>query len=335
MSDSPFTPAESAPAPFPAPPARSGLSTAFLDSLRGFASFYVVFHHTAMTVYNGYYLQKTSFGIYRPPPGQTEIGKLLTYLMALFSFGPAAVVFFFVLSGFVIHLRSATRLQQTGESGFHWSQYILRRARRLYPPLLMALALTAVIDHIGIRLNLPIYSGHTAYPLLNRTLTSDFRLSTLIGNICFLNKLYVPTFGSDSPLLVLELRVVVLHDLPGLPAHLQTIAWMDDYRDHGALRIQFAPPNLALARSAGIASIHDCVVDGQPAGRRIRWKIAHPFQTARALGRSIAVSSSSFHSRRTISNHCGLGLCWDHLPGLLASGAGSITFASHQARLDG
>src|SRR5919205_40528 len=117
-------------------------SLLFLDGLRGLAALYVVAGHARWLLWEGY-----SEGFLAHPGQYTGLGKLLVYASALLRYGHEAVLFFFVLSGFVIHLRYSRQLRAgNGESRFDWRSYVWRRAKRLYPPLLFALILTAVFD---------------------------------------------------------------------------------------------------------------------------------------------------------------------------------------------
>ena len=91
----------------------SDLSTR-LDAIRVVAAVYVVLHHVC--VHFGY-----------------DHG-----LGLLFRFGQEAVIVFFLLSGFVIYVNEAWRTADRGG-------YYARRLLRLYPPLLAAMALSALV----------------------------------------------------------------------------------------------------------------------------------------------------------------------------------------------
>ena len=88
--------------------------TLALDLARACAAVYVVLHHLA-----------TAYGFAGGP------GIILR-------FGQEAVIVFFVLSGFVIFANEHER-------ALHIRGYFFRRARRIYPPLLVALLLSTVI----------------------------------------------------------------------------------------------------------------------------------------------------------------------------------------------
>src|SRR5260370_41475594 len=102
----------------------------FLDGLRGLAAFYVMAGHARMFLWEGYFE-----GYVKHPELYSVPGKFLAYFLLLFSFGRQAVLLFFVLSGFLIHLRYAHALKvDSNETHFGWRAYIVRLARRLYPP---------------------------------------------------------------------------------------------------------------------------------------------------------------------------------------------------------
>lgn len=82
-----------------------------LESLRGFAAIYVFMHHAHLFI--------------RSPGKQ------------LFSFGQEAVILFFLLSGFVIYYSATKRRVSIGEYFFH-------RVRRIYPVLIVVLAISYV-----------------------------------------------------------------------------------------------------------------------------------------------------------------------------------------------
>jgi peptidoglycan/LPS O-acetylase OafA/YrhL len=168
----------------------------FLDGLRGLAAFYVMVGHARWLLWEGY-----SEGFQKHPASYSAINKMLMYSFSLFKYGHEAVLFFFVLSGFVIHLRYAQRLAEQGTAArFDWLQFIWRRARRLYPPLLAAIGLSFILDSIGKTNGFSIYHQTTPYPVINANVVSHLDGVTLLGNLAFLMNTYVPVFGCNGPL---------------------------------------------------------------------------------------------------------------------------------------
>lgn len=171
-------------------------SLLFLDGLRGLAAFYVMVGHARWLLWEGY-----SEGFQKHPGSYSAINKGLMYFLSLFRYGHEAVLFFFVLSGFVIHLRYARRIaEQAAAAKFDWGAFVWRRARRLYPPLLAAIGLALILDNIGKASGFAIYNQHTPYPIINRSVTCHLDGVTLLGNLMFVMNTYVPVFGCNGPL---------------------------------------------------------------------------------------------------------------------------------------
>lgn len=171
-------------------------SLLFLDGLRGLAAFYVLVGHARWLLWEGY-----SQGFLKHPHDYNRVETVLVYASSLFRFGHEAVVFFFVLSGFVIHLRYSKQLYMNPEAAqFDWTRYLMRRVRRLYPPLLFSLTLTLSLDLIGANLGFIIYQQKTPYPLINQNIFAPHDWLTGVGNMFFLMNSYVPTWGTNGPL---------------------------------------------------------------------------------------------------------------------------------------
>lgn len=131
------------------------------------------------------------------PPGGSALAKL-AYLLT--GFGHQAVIVFFVLSGFFI---GTSVIATTRDGTWSWQRFALRRFTRLYVVLLPALALTAAWDALGLSLfgMKGIYIGQINAPLLALPdLRTTFTVPTLLGNVAFLQELFVPPFGSNTPL---------------------------------------------------------------------------------------------------------------------------------------
>jgi len=176
--------------------ASSEASLLFMDGLRGLAAFYVMTGHARWLLWEGY-----SDGFRHHPETYSMLGKALVYFFAIFGRGDDAVLFFFVLSGFVIHLRYARQIAQHGASAsFDWGGFVWRRARRLYPPLLAALGLSALLVTVGKACGFAIYYQATPYSLINGNVSSHLDGITLLGNLAFLMNTYVPVYGGNGPL---------------------------------------------------------------------------------------------------------------------------------------
>jgi peptidoglycan/LPS O-acetylase OafA/YrhL len=178
------------------PPRRLDLGV--LDALRGLTALYVVLHHAEWLLWS-------------PALGAASgVGKLgLTIATSSLLFGHQAVLIFFLISGFCIHHSQAKRLA-TGAAASNGrkvlpldlSSYAWRRARRLVPPLVLALVFTAALDQVGAAINPAFYAGQSPIESINTSLigVSDHSPFTLLGNLVLQPSLAVPTFGTDTPL---------------------------------------------------------------------------------------------------------------------------------------
>ena len=137
---------------------------AALDILRGGAALYVAAYHSVDLL--------TASGRHFHERGGAARMIVRGNVLGFAGFGFYAVLLFFVLSGFVIHLRQAQRPHERAHTGNrHWvAVYAWRRLMRIYPPLLAALALTAALDAVGYRFMDDLYGrlDHpTAGPLVD------------------------------------------------------------------------------------------------------------------------------------------------------------------------
>jgi peptidoglycan/LPS O-acetylase OafA/YrhL len=176
----------------------------FLDGLRGLAAVWVVLCHARWLLWEGY-----SGGYALHPQRYSLLGRAPVYLFSVFRNGHAAVIFFFVLSGFVIHLRYSRNLARSGSLAFDAAGYLYRRARRLYPPLLFALLLTYALDMCGKAAGLPIYAAEGAGSSLPAGLMAPMSWAhtgpvhdapALLANLTFMMTAPAPVWGSNCPL---------------------------------------------------------------------------------------------------------------------------------------
>jgi peptidoglycan/LPS O-acetylase OafA/YrhL len=169
----------------------------FLDGLRGLAALWVTVHHARWLLWEG-----VADGYNRHPERYSLFSKGLMAVLAPFRFGHEAVLFFFVLSGFVIHLGYARKLcAEGGGARFGFWDYLWRRARRLYPPLLFAMVVTFLLDCAAA---CPIYFGRTPYPLINDSIQPHHEGFTAIMNLTFMMGTWAPSWGTNEPLWTLH-----------------------------------------------------------------------------------------------------------------------------------
>jgi len=182
---------------------RVALDLSVLDALRGLAALYVViFHARWLLMWPDLTVGGSGFG-----------NRVINLLWDAARFGHPPVLLFFLISGFCIHYRQAKLLAKqprahgSGMVTLNLRAFAWRRLRRLYPPLLVALAITALLDQAGARVNPAYYAGQSQYDGINAFLIStDSSLWTLLGNMALQANLAFPIFGTDIPLWTLSIE---------------------------------------------------------------------------------------------------------------------------------
>jgi peptidoglycan/LPS O-acetylase OafA/YrhL len=149
-----------------------------LDAFRAIAAFEVFAGHMRQ-----YFLADYS-SVIRQGPG-------VRFLFLATSFGHAAVMVFFVLSGYLISRGAIDRIR-SGQ--WSWSSYIVQRWTRLYAVLVPALVLGATWDALSMN-HLPPSLASIADQIRSR-----FGLGTWFANLFFLQEIAAPVFGSNGPL---------------------------------------------------------------------------------------------------------------------------------------
>lgn len=171
-------------------------SLVFLDGLRGLSAFYVMVGHARWLLWEGY-----SKGYLLHTQDYNVFEKILVYFFSVFRYGNEAVLFFFVLSGFVIHLRYSSALKEDSQRAvFDWLPFIKRRARRLYPPLLLTLLVTFIADKSGPQFEYSTLRAIPSYLNVSALVVPSHSLNTALGNLLFLMNAYVPVWGTNGPL---------------------------------------------------------------------------------------------------------------------------------------
>jgi peptidoglycan/LPS O-acetylase OafA/YrhL len=158
-----------------------------IDMLRGAAAGFVLCDHLRSYTF-------TNFGSLSDP------GLLTKGFYAATSFGPQAVIIFFALSGFLV---GGKVLEDMLIGRWSWPSYFLRRLTRLWIVVIPALVITLILDWISL-----YFTGGIGYDRSMRIYTSgpdvntllDHSLTTFLGNIAFLQTIYVPLFGTNGPM---------------------------------------------------------------------------------------------------------------------------------------
>jgi peptidoglycan/LPS O-acetylase OafA/YrhL len=158
----------------------------WLDVIRATAAFAVLYGHARV-------LLMCSI---TPETPSTVVSRTLYFLSG---FGHQAVIIFFVLSGYLV---GGTVIRTVAQRRWSWRRYLLQRGTRLYIVLLPALLLTLAWDR-GERL---MSAGKTPNDdtavanIRSETIQAHGTVGALIGNAVFLQTVFVPSFGSNTPL---------------------------------------------------------------------------------------------------------------------------------------
>lgn len=168
----------------------SGLVTRFvhLDLLRGLAALLVLAGHLRSYVFQSF-------------PELVSPGLLAKAFYLATGLAHQAVIIFFVLSGFLVGGRA---LAAFASGRFSWPQYLLRRVTRLWIVIVPALSMTLVLDLIGLHLTDGVgydgryYDAFSSGPRPPNAI--DHSPLALLGNMAFLQTIYVHPFGSNGPL---------------------------------------------------------------------------------------------------------------------------------------
>lgn len=129
----------------------------------------------------------------------SDTPTILTKFFYLISgLGHPSVIIFFVLSGFLV---AGSIERQWQENNFDIKNYLVTRIIRLWVVLIPCLLITFVLDHIGYYLFNPDFYLGNINKLINSAPPNPVNWSFLVflGNILFLQTIYVPTYGSNGP----------------------------------------------------------------------------------------------------------------------------------------
>jgi peptidoglycan/LPS O-acetylase OafA/YrhL len=158
------------------------------DMLRGIAVLLICFGHLRAFVFEDY------SSIVNPSLG-------LTIFYGITSVGNQAIVFLFVLSGYLV---GGQAIRKIILAQWSLSHYIFKRISRLWIVLIPGLFITLILDSIGSHLGgNPGYEGlwnsfYSTGPSVERPTVHLFE--TFIGNATFLQTIFVGEFGSNLAL---------------------------------------------------------------------------------------------------------------------------------------
>jgi peptidoglycan/LPS O-acetylase OafA/YrhL len=162
--------------------ASSRIST--LDLARGLAALAVCAGHLRAAIFVDF--------------GQLESSTLVQKVFyAMTSLGHEAVMIFFVLSGYLV---GGSILKQKHK--FEWLKYSITRLTRLWVVLIPALLLTLIVDQTILLFHPEVFAGANSEMWASGPDKSNYSssISALIGNMFFQQTVFVPIYGTNSPL---------------------------------------------------------------------------------------------------------------------------------------
>ena len=143
-----ITPAVERPEPSPPKPVSQSFHRfAWVDLLRGLSALGVVFFHSRVDLYAGWN------EIHAHPGAYSAIDRTGAYLSLPMAFMGSGVMLFFILSGFCVHYPYAG-----GRKAFQGGGYSARRFLRIYPPYLVAILVTIMLEWAAAALHGPASS---------------------------------------------------------------------------------------------------------------------------------------------------------------------------------
>lgn len=198
---------------------KPGINLRDLDALRGALAVYVVLGHSRWLLWAGHATWAAqSHAAWEWP---------LAYASALLRFGREAVMVFFVLSGFFIHLRAAEALRVGARQPFSATAFYRRRTHRLLAPYAFALVVTMVCDAVGYRWYPTLYASGTGDPLLDATFAATgYGWPSVAPALLVLPSSLGRDFGSNGPLWSLAYETVYYALYPLWLATRRRNAWL-------------------------------------------------------------------------------------------------------------
>lgn len=169
------------------------LNLSGLDALRGLLAIYVLLGHARWLLWAGHRDWAAQVS--------TPLELVLGYGSALLRFGNEAVMVFFALSGFFIHMRIAQKLAAGQPPTLSSGEFYRRRLHRLFVPYLLALLLTLLCDALGRGFFPLLYDAKSGDPLLDQTFShKGYEWSSVLPALIMLPSSMGIDFGSNGPL---------------------------------------------------------------------------------------------------------------------------------------
>jgi peptidoglycan/LPS O-acetylase OafA/YrhL len=178
----------------------AGINLRGLDSLRGLLAVYVIVGHCRWLLWAGH----SNWLASHPAWWELPLG----YASALFRFGHEAVMVFFVLSGFFIHLKAACSFEQSPSVVFDARTFYRRRLHRLLAPYVFALLVTICLDAVGRFLFPTLYLARTGDALIDANFERmGYSYESVLPALACLPNSLGKSFGTNGPLWSLAFEV--------------------------------------------------------------------------------------------------------------------------------
>jgi peptidoglycan/LPS O-acetylase OafA/YrhL len=129
---------------------------------------------------------------------KTRVSPALTTTESI-SCSHQAVIIFFVVSGYFV---GGSVIRGLRSNTWSSTDYIIQRLTRLWTVLVPALALTTLLDLTGISIfgTDGIYGAPLGQRMVFPNILDRLTIETFISNLCFIQVIAAPTYGTNSPL---------------------------------------------------------------------------------------------------------------------------------------
>lgn len=178
-----------------------GMNLKALDALRGVLAVCVLFGHARWLLWAGHAEWFASSPQWWEYP--------LAFASAAFRYGYEAVMVFFVLSGFFIHLPIARDISGGGSGVLDIRDFARRRFLRLVPPYALALIITLIVDTLGRSIYPALYEARTGDPLLDSNVAvMNYTTESVLPALLLLPGSLGSHYGTNGPLWSLAFEVL-------------------------------------------------------------------------------------------------------------------------------
>jgi peptidoglycan/LPS O-acetylase OafA/YrhL len=172
---------------------RLSYSEIHLDAMRGLAALVVVFGHGRGLFLPSFTSAPLAAEVVERGYADSRLGGL--------TIGHQAVMVFFVLSGYLV---GGSVLNSFAADRWQWSDYLIKRLVRLWIVLVPAILIGVLIDNCGFNLVSTAGSIYSAPPGQEyvglENVRHSFDIWIIIGNLLFLQGIFVPTAGTNLAL---------------------------------------------------------------------------------------------------------------------------------------